>query len=218
MSPGEVEVKVGLPLGRQPGDIQARRRFEGLPGVPEVGGDAHGVDLDVRGAELGVEVVAVNANPPCDRTCDVDVRAGLCSVVFPGGDDGQHEIGGAEQRHLLGWTVGVAHPIGQRLGGGGRHMLREPQALQPKEGMSHAEQSGDDLQGLTGVFTGPNGAVSGDPGRFGVIDLGEGRGSRLVGNRQQPIEPPAPGALGPANGVLELGQQDCKLLGEGIEA
>ena len=83
-------------------------------------------------------------------------------------------------------------------------MLGELQALQPKEGMRHAEQSGDDLQGLAGILACPDGAVSGDPGRLGVIDLGEGGGSGLVGDRQQPTERAAAGTLRPANDVLEL--------------
>src|SRR5438132_14141583 len=80
MGTGEVEVEVGLPLGRQAGDIQARRRLQGFAGVPEVGSDAHGVELDVRGAELGVEVVAVNTHTARDRACNVDVLAALRAV------------------------------------------------------------------------------------------------------------------------------------------
>jgi hypothetical protein len=96
-------------------------------------------------------------------------------------------------------------------------MLSQVEALQPKEGMGHAKHPGNDLQRLAGVLASPNGAVGGDPGGFWIIDLGEGCGGRLVGNRQQATEGPAAGTLGPTNGVLELGQQGCELLGEGIE-
>jgi hypothetical protein len=184
MGPGEVEVEVRLPLGRQGGDVQASRRLQSCAGIPEVGGDAHGVDLDVRGPELGVEVVAVDANAAGDGSCDVDVLAGLCALVVPGGDDSENEMGAAKEGQLPGWPVGVTHPTGQRPGGGGGHMFRELQALQPKEGMGHAEQPGDDLQGLAGVLPRPDGAVGGNPGGFGVVDLGEGSGSGLVGNCQ----------------------------------
>ena len=34
MGPGEIEVEVGLPLGRQAGDIQARRRLQGFAVAP----------------------------------------------------------------------------------------------------------------------------------------------------------------------------------------
>ena len=117
MGPGKVEVEMSLPLGRQAGDVQDCRHRQGLAGVAEVGGDAHGMDLDVRGAELGVEVVAVSANAACDRSRNVDVLAGLCPVVVPGGDDGENELEGAEERQLREWAVGVVHPIGQRPGG-----------------------------------------------------------------------------------------------------
>jgi hypothetical protein len=142
------------------------------------------VDLDVCGAKLGVEVVAVTANAARDCSCDVDVGAGFYTVVVPGGDDGENKMGGAEERQLLGWAVGVLRPIGQSPDSGGCHMLSEVEALQPKEGMGHAEQPRDDLQGLAGILACPNGPIGSYPRSFRVIDLGEGRGSRLVGNRQ----------------------------------
>ena len=184
MGTGEVEVKVGLPLGRQPGDIHARHRLEGIAGVPEVGGDAHGVDLDVRGAELGVEVIAVDANSACDGSCHIDVFAGLRAVVLSGGDDGENELGGAEKRQLLEWAAGVAYAVGQRADGGGCHVLGKIEALQPKKGMGHAEHPSDDLQGLAGILAGPDGAVRGYPGSFRVVDLGESGGGGLVSDRQ----------------------------------
>jgi hypothetical protein len=63
-------------------------------------------------------------------------------------------------------------------------VFREVEALQPKEGMGHAEQPSDDLQGLAGVLSRPDGAVGCNPGGFGVVDLSEGSRSGLVGNCQ----------------------------------
>src|SRR5438270_7267877 len=73
---------------------------------------------------------------------------------------------------------------GQRAGSGGCHVLGKIEALQPKESMGHAEHPSDDLQGLAGILACPDGTVSGYPGSFRVVDLGESGGGGLVSDRQ----------------------------------